>query len=302
MFRKTVSQPVPDRSPIAGAETAWIRPAVSNADGSGFKLLDAYPDRKMQLSPVAWPPDGTRIFVYSGDEDVDPADMGLYTVRASDGGDLTRILATPPGYNDHPAVSLDGSRVLVNRSTTNLDGTLFVVNVDGTGRHQLTPPNVNAVDLQFYDGISYAWSPDGSRIAFCAFIISNGSTGLFVVNPDGTDLKQVVPTATGAISVQGSPDGKLLAFTSESGADDQIAAIRPDGTGLKKLTDGSDGSKSVAPVWSPDGTKLLFQRKRAGQVTLWTMNADGTSQTQLTPTPVAADWVGEYAWWPPRGK
>ena len=38
------------------------------------------------------------------------------------------------------------------------------------------------------------------------------------------------------------------------------------------------------------------------QVPFWTMNADGTGQTQLTPTPVAADWVGEYAWWPPRGR
>ena len=296
--QRLFSQPVPDRSPIAGAETAWIRPAVVNADGSGSKLLDGYPDRKMQLSPVAWPPDGTRIFVYSGDEDVDPADMGLYTVRASDGGDLTRILATPPGYNDHPAVSPDGSRVLVNRSTTNLDGTLFVVNVDGTGRYQLTPPQVNAVDLQFYDGISSAWSPDDSRIAFCAFIISNGSTGLFVVKPDGTDLRQIVPTATGAISVQWSPDGKLLAFTTEAGRDNQIAVIHPDGTGLTTLTDGADGSISVAPVWSPDGTKLLFQRKRAGQVTLWTMNADGTGQTQLTPTPVANDLVGGYTWDP----
>jgi Tol biopolymer transport system component len=250
----------------------------------------------MQLSPVAWSPDGSRIFVQSGGEDVDPADMGLYTVRASDGGDLSRILSTPPGYNDHMAVSPDGSRVLVLRSTSNLDGTLFVVNVDGTGRHELTPPHVNAVDLQFYDGISDAWFPDGSWIAFCAFTDSKGSTGLFVVNPDGTHLKRIVSAATGAVSVQWSPDGKLLAFTSEVGPDDQIALIRPDGTGLTRLTDGVDGSKSVAPVWSPDGTKLLFQRKLDGRVTLWTMNADGSSKTLLTPTPVAADWVGGYSW------
>jgi Tol biopolymer transport system component len=293
-----VTHLVPDASPLPGAETAWIRPAVVNPDGSGFRILDAYPHRKMQLSPVAWSPDGSRIFVQSGGEDVDPADLGLYTIRASDGGDLARIVMTPKGYNDHTAVSPDGSRVLVGRSRTAVDGTLFVVNMDGTGRHELTPPHANAVDLQFYDGISDAWSPDGSRIAFCAFTDSNGSTGLFVVNPDGTDLKQIVPMATGAISVQWSPDGKLLAFTSEVGPDDQIAVIRPDGTSLMRLTDGTDGSTSVAPVWSPDGTKLLFQRKLGRQVTLWTMNADGSGQTQLTPTPVAADWVGGYAWGP----
>ena len=62
-----------------------------NADGSGFHLLDAYPDRKMHLNPLGWTPDGSRIYVYSGGEDVSAADMGLYTVRASDGEDLTRI-------------------------------------------------------------------------------------------------------------------------------------------------------------------------------------------------------------------
>jgi Tol biopolymer transport system component len=296
--RLAVTHLVVDSAPLPGAETAWIRPAVVRGDGSGFRILDAYPHRKMQLSPIAWSSDGSRIFVQSGGEDVDPADMGLYTIRASDGGDLSRLVVTPQGYNDHMAVTPDGSRILVGRSTTNLDGTLFVVNVDGTARHELTPPYAHAVDLQFYDGISNAWSPDGSLIAFCAFIISNGSTGLFVVSPDGADRKQIVPTAIGAISVQWSPDGTLLAFTSESGPDDQIATIHPDGTGLVRVTDGTDGSMSLGPVWSPDGTKLLFQRKLGGQVTLWTMNADGSSKTLLTPTPVATDWVGGYSWGP----
>lgn len=298
--RLAVSHVVTDRSPVPGAETAWIRPAVVNADGSGFQVLDAYPDRKMHLDPIAWSRDGSRIYVHSGGEDVIKADMGLYTVRSSDGGDLTRVLVTPPGFNDQLVISPDGFRILVNRSTSNLDGTLFVVNADGTGIHQLTPPSAHAVDLQFYDGISAAWSPDGSKVAFCAFVDSNGSTALFVVGADGTHRQQIVPTATGAVSAQWSPDGTLIAFTSESGPDDQIAIIHPDGTGLEELTDGADASTSVAPVWSPDGAKLLFQRKRAGQVTLWTINADGTRQTQLTATPVAADYVGGYAWGPTR--
>jgi Tol biopolymer transport system component len=52
------------------------------------------------------------------------------------------------------------------------------------------------------------------------------------------------------------------------------------------------------PVWSPDGSKLLFQRKQNGHVTLWTMNADGTDQKQLSGTPLASDWIGPYSWWP----
>ena len=281
-----------------------------NLDGSRFRLLDAYPDRKMQLFPLAWAADGSRIFVQSGDEDVDPADMGLYTVRSSDGGDLSRIMVTPPppGYGQGFQVSPDGARlleatVLPRASQPDLT-TLFVANADGPRRHQVSPrdPNTTVIQLEFWGGISEAWSPDGSQIAFCAFVDPDFHTALLLVKPDGSGLDQIVPTATGAISVRWSPDGKLLAFTSEVGPDNQIALIRPDGTGLKKLTDGADGSVSLGPVWSPDGTKLHFQRKLNGHVTLWTMNADGTGQTLLSRTPLATELVGEYAWWPPRGK
>jgi dipeptidyl aminopeptidase/acylaminoacyl peptidase len=296
--RVAVKHLVPDQSPLPGAESAWIRPALVNVDGSDFTVLDAYPNRRMQLDPVAWSSDGARIFVSSGSEDVDPADMGIYTVRASDGGDLKRVLVTPPGTNDFVSLSPDGTKVLVSRSTTPSDGILFVAGVDGGGHQTLTPPSVNVVDLPFYDGISEAWSPDGSRVAFAAWVDASGSTALFVVNADGTDPRQIVSATVGAVSVQWSPDGSLLAFTSEDGPNDQVAEIRPDGNGLRGLTDGADGSTSVAPVWSPDGTKLLFQRKLNGQVSLWTMNADGSSKTRLTRTPVATDWVGGYEWAP----
>jgi Tol biopolymer transport system component len=135
--------------------------------------------------------------------------------------------------------------------------------VDGTNRRQLSPPTVNAVDLQFFDGTSADWSPDGSHVAFCAFVDANCSTGLFIVDPDGTDLRQIVPTVTGAISVQWSPDGRQLAFTGENGPVNQIWTIHPNGTGARQLTDGADGSTSVVPVWSPDGRSCCSSGRRA---------------------------------------
>src|SRR5207237_6068883 len=66
-----VSHLVEDPSPLPGAEPAWIRPAVVNADGSGFEVPDAYPDRKMHLAPVGWSPDGSRVLAVSGGGDVD---------------------------------------------------------------------------------------------------------------------------------------------------------------------------------------------------------------------------------------
>ena len=87
--------------------------------------------------------------------------------------------------------------------------------------------------------------------------------------------------------------GRLIAFTSKYRADEQIWIVRPDGTGLKELTSGSDGSTSRTPIWSPDGTKLLLQREnRVGERALWTVNVDGTGLTKVTDIPNFAS----YAW------
>jgi len=54
------------------SEGNWARPAVSNADGSDLNVLEAYPGLEMQLRPIAWSPDGSRILVATGGPDVTP--------------------------------------------------------------------------------------------------------------------------------------------------------------------------------------------------------------------------------------
>jgi hypothetical protein len=52
-------------------------------------------------------------------------------------------------------------------------------------------------------------------------------------------------------------------------------------------------SERLTPVWSPDSTKLLFQRFfRHGKVDLWTVNVDGSGLSKLTRTQSLA----QYAW------
>jgi dipeptidyl aminopeptidase/acylaminoacyl peptidase len=308
-----VSHLIPDPSPSPGAETSWIRPAIVNPDGSGFAVLDGAPGRKMHLAPVGWLSDG-RMLLASGGEDVDPADMGLYAARSTDGGDLTRIVKTPLGRNDIFLVSPDGSRILVTRSANDADGELFVVNSDGTGHADVTGPGLTAANLEFYDGISADWSPDGSfRVVFGASAAPGDPPGLYIDATGYARPHRIVSPDVGAVTAQwqprfdGHPNGKLdnlgplIAFTSKLRAGAQIWVIQQNGAIERQLTGGTDGSTSAAPVWSPDGTKLLFQRKRDNVVTLWTMNADGTDQKPLTHSPLASDYVGGYAWWPAIG-
>jgi TolB protein len=78
--------------------------------------------------------------------------------------------------------------------------------------------------------------------------------------------------------------------------------LHPDGSGLKAITTGGAAGKSdqFGALWSPDGTRLLFDSVPGGPIKrgdLWIVNADGTGLLQLTNarTPVYG-----YSWQPRR--
>jgi TolB protein len=279
------------------------RPAVSNPDGSDFTVLDAYPGLQQNLMCGFWSPNGTRFLCNSSDDEI-AVDDGLYTVRSTDGGDLTRVTVNPEGSADWSfGYSPDGSQILFNRVSDSVPSALFAVNPDGTGLIRLSPPDVHVIDLGFFDDVSADWSPDGSQVTFAGrYKVPSGQGvargrgfALYIVNADGTGLQQVTPPGVGAMSAQWSPDGQLIAFTGKSRADSQVWVVRPDGTGLQRVTSPTDGEASLTPVWAPDATALLFQRgdrSRTGTYDLWTVNVDGTGLSHVTTVPQ----VTGFAW------
>ena len=82
-------------------------------------------------------------------------------------------------------------------------GHIFVTAPDGSGIRDLTPPG-------FTDVRSAAWSPDGRRIAFSATGTARPTQGVFVMNADGSGLRQVTRGHLAELSPTWSPDGKSL--------------------------------------------------------------------------------------------
>lgn len=115
------------------------------------------------------------------------------------------------------------------------------------------------------------------------------SCGIYVVDSDGTDLRQLTQGLNYDPPVW-SPDGtKLLFAAGESYAlfGYQIYSMELDGTEPHQLT---SRDYNVQPAWSPDGTKIAFTSVAAGDDSengsfssdIYTMDSDGNNQNRLT--------------------
>jgi Tol biopolymer transport system component len=94
-----------------------------------------------------------------------------------------------------------------------------------------------------------AWSPDGETIAFVRGSTDPGVHGIYFINPDGENLRQIYTGNAGAPSW--SPDGKWLAF--HQGA--QIYKMHVEKDSLVQLT--FEG-RNFNPSWGHDENWIVY--------------------------------------------
>jgi Tol biopolymer transport system component len=227
--------------PVCDTAAVIVNPATGKFRGLTM------PDPDIETPCPLWSPDATRL-ACEGFGVSDPGLNGIYTIRTSDGRGLTRITSNPGGDDSPADYSPDGSRLVFLRidpgRPANAAGALFVINLDGTGLHRITPWGLPGSEA------TGSWSPNGRSILF-----GDGNGSLYVVHPDGTGLAKI-PLATGSLSrafAPGwSPGGTKIVFalftrTSPGTQQEGIYTANADGTEVHRVTNSPVSDNS--PDW-----------------------------------------------------
>lgn len=238
--------------------------------------------------------------VYTGYQD--DKDGEIYMVGT---GSTPIRLTNSAGADGQASVSPDRTKIAFTSTRDQARGEIYVMDADGSDVVRLTD---NAAQ-----DLAPVFSPDGSTIAFSHQDISSGNNGVWIMNADGSNPRQL--TTTG-IPSSFSPDGARLlywgldaddiftyyALDAADGANQTMLgrgispSFSPDGSHIVVYNGGglhiaeADGSDPVRitdgfdldPVYSPSGNQIAFVRASTGHVHL--VKPDGTQLVELTTT------------------
>ena len=241
-------------TPLAPSDTDIF---IASSDGNNVRafLPDPALDYNASISP-----DGAWVIFTS--ERGGSAD--IYRARL-DGSELTRLV-DHPSFDDQAAVSPDGSRLAFVSSRSG-QADIWILDLKSGALQNVT----NAPSGEFRP----TWSPDGQWLAFssdrdpprksCASATAPGGpgafvtpqyTGIYVVRPDGSDLRRITSTALFAGSPEWSPDGSRLIFHVAENAEVCTGRIMF-ATGTSQIAAADLSTGDVTAVTHGEGLKVF---------------------------------------------
>jgi Tol biopolymer transport system component len=269
----TETSTVEPTAPVPAGTIFFASSNGSNQEDEGVEIWAVSPDRSnltrltenefVEADPAA-SPDGMRIAFRSyrpGDRNTQ-----VYVMNA-DGSDQ-RVLTDRLTGAGPAAWSPDGTHIaFVSSEGYGEPGGVFVMDADGSNQRLVAEGNASDPN----------WSPDGSRIVY-SLNTPDGRTVLAIVDLATGGVTQPLPDLPGEQSEPvWSPDGATIAFEWSTASGAGLYLVAPDGSGLRRVADGS------SPSWSPDGTWLAythFDDDTGPQI--WIVAADGTGPHPVT--------------------
>jgi TolB protein len=266
---------------------------VVNADGTAERQVTHPPAGSVdaRFGPPRFSPDGAELLFTRSTRRANDA---LWTVDLRSGRER-RLLRDRRSGSDHGVYSPNGRLIAFALVKGPLEHNDLRVSLDvmATTGGRLR----RIVDLGYKEDLGrIAWSPDGSRIVY--ELAGAAGHALFVVAARGGRPHRIGPLRQAEFNtLDWSPDGsrlliQLTPLDSSFGGD--YYTVRPDGTGLERLTRFGAEATTGSAAWSPDGASIVFANAGVGSNDdIYVMRADGTGITPVTRTP---SWESAPAW------
>jgi Tol biopolymer transport system component len=225
-----------------GTQRRWLLPplVLGLLCGGGSRNAAARPDAKYTLAFSSFGPVNTDLFVADAD------------------GKNPRPLVPHADNDCNASFTADGKWVVFTSYRIG-SADIYRVRPDGTDLERLT-------DDPAFDDQATA-SPDGKQIVF----VSNrgGHANLWLLDLATKKTRQLTKHRHGDFRPAWSPDGRWIAFSSDRDSkrpkgrggfetlhSTEIYVIRPDGSGLRRVT--NKQAFAGSPAWSPDGKQLVY--------------------------------------------
>lgn len=249
--------------------------ALGAARGQALRLVwsgqDAFGSVRGSISP-----DGRFLTFF------DRATSGLAIRDFADNS--SRVLAqAPDGSLSYAVFSPDGRRVAYSWRARSDLGTEFDLRVlslnDGDGAR----PRVVYKNPEMVWPRPFGFTPDGKQLLMLRPLPDGTNQIMFVgINDGSARVLKSVPWNYTTMSL--SPDGRFVAYDSPLGnatAPEEIFVIASDGSRETRVVQGP--GRNSSPLWTPDGSRLLFLSNRTGTTSLWSIamqdgRATGTAE------------------------
>jgi Tol biopolymer transport system component len=185
------------------------------------------------------------------------------------------------------AINTDGSQIVYSTDTRNTDRMSEIFLVDTTLGDRLEPVRVAP-------GFRPSISGDGTMIVFQdEGGISEGEAAVYIFDRRTNETRRLSPIAEdcsdnlpchGSFHPKISADGSTVVFVSREllNGHDEFFAVNPDGSNLRQITFGDDGSEATI---SGDGSRMVWSENYTDGSTVTVMNTDGSGLRILPGVP-----------------